>query len=152
MVCPKLTCSWTAAPCLLESFLQQVRRVPCLTCLRANLSQFPFQSRWQPKLNERYRTRCLRHLLILRAAISASKAQIIQDLAPAEVQENLHLISHPADVPILLSAIKANLDYLVMHNRAHLIDDPDVAIKAKLRIGTPRDTLDWVRIQLSARE
>ena len=73
----------------------------------------------------------------LRAAILASKAQIVNDPAPAEVRANLHLISHSADVPILLAAMKANVDYLVTHNRLHFIDDPDVAVKANLRIGTP---------------
>jgi predicted nucleic acid-binding protein len=91
-------------------------------------------------------------LVDLRAAILASKAQIVQDPTPENVQENLHLISHPADVPILLSAMEAKVDYLVTHNRAHFIDDPGVAIKAKLRIGTPGDALDWVREQISSKE
>ncbi len=88
----------------------------------------------------------------LRAAILASKAQIVQDPAPEEVRENLHLISSPADVPILLSAMKAKVDYLVMHNRAHFIDDQDVAIKASLKIGTPGDALVRVRGQISSTE
>jgi predicted nucleic acid-binding protein len=88
----------------------------------------------------------------LRAAILASKAQIVQDPAPEKVQENLHLISHPADVPILLSAMKAKVDYLVTHNRVHFIDDPGVAVKANLRIGTPGDALDWVRGLISSKE
>ena len=88
----------------------------------------------------------------LRATISASKALIVKDPIPADVRENLHLISHPADVPVVLSVIKANVDYLVTHNRVHFIDDPDVAIKASLRIGTPGDAIDWVRGQLSSVE
>lgn len=88
----------------------------------------------------------------LRAAIFTAKAQIVPDPPPAEVRDNLHLISHPADVPILLSAMKANVDYLVTNNRVHFIDDPDVAIKANLRIGTPGNALDWVREQLSSIE
>jgi len=81
----------------------------------------------------------------LRAAIFASKAQIVRDPTPAEVQKNLHLISHPADVPIVLSAMKVEVDYLVTHNRVHFIDDPEVAVKANIRIGTPGEELDWVR-------
>lgn len=88
----------------------------------------------------------------LRAAILASKAQIVQDPTPAEVEANLHLISHPADVPILLAAMKAKVDYLVTHNRVHFIDDPGVAVKANLRIGTPGDALNWVRGQISSVE
>jgi predicted nucleic acid-binding protein len=102
---------------------------------------------------ERALARKVPHALAdLRAAILASKAQIVQDPAPEKVQENLHLISHPADVPILLAAMKAKVDYLVTHNRVHFIDDPGVAIKTKLRIGTPGDALDWVRGQISSKE
>lgn len=101
---------------------------------------------------ERAMARKVPHALAdLRAAILASKAQIVHDPDPAEVRANLHLISHPADVPILLAAMKANVDYLVTHNRLHFIDDPDVAVKANLRIGTPGDALIWVRKQISSR-
>jgi hypothetical protein len=88
----------------------------------------------------------------LRAAILASKAPIVQDPAPAKVRGNLYLISHSADVPILLAAMKAKVDYLVTHNRVHFIDDPGVAVKANLRIGTPRHALGWARRQLSSKE
>jgi predicted nucleic acid-binding protein len=88
----------------------------------------------------------------LRAAILASKAQIVHDPTPAEVRDNLRLISHPADVPILLAAMQARVDYLVTHNRLHFIDDPDVAVKANLRIGTPGDALNWVRRQISSKD
>ncbi len=88
----------------------------------------------------------------LRAAILASKAQIVQDPAPEKVHENLHLISHHVDVPILLAAMKANVDYLITHNGVHFIADPGVALEANLRIGTPGDALHWVRGQISSKE
>jgi hypothetical protein len=43
----------------------------------------------------------------------------------------------------------ANVDYAVTLNRKHFIDDPDVAQKAGLMIGTPGDALHWVRMQIS---
>jgi predicted nucleic acid-binding protein len=86
----------------------------------------------------------------VRQAILASKAQIVHDPSPAQVTANLGLIAHPADVPILLSAINAQVDYLVTLNRRHFIDDPDVAGRTGLRIGTPGDALHWVRGQISA--
>lgn len=86
----------------------------------------------------------------VRKAILASKAQIVHDPSPAEVKANLQLVSHPADVPILLAAMEAKVDYLVTLNRIHFIDDPEVAKKASLRIGTPGEALNWVRGQLSA--
>jgi hypothetical protein len=82
----------------------------------------------------------------------ASKAQIVRDPDSAEVRANLELISHPPDMPILLAAMKANVDYLVTHNRVHFMDDPDVAVKANLRIGTPGDALNWVRRQISSKD
>lgn len=84
----------------------------------------------------------------LRQAILASKAQIARDPAREEVQVNLDLISHAADVPILLAAIQAKVDYLVTLNRVHFLDDPGVAQRSGLRIGTPGDALTWLRQEL----
>jgi len=85
-----------------------------------------------------------------RQAILASKARIVHDPPLEDVLANQNLISHPADAPILLSSMHSNVDYLVTLNRKHFIDDPDVAEKSGLRIGTPGDTLSWVRRQLSS--
>jgi predicted nucleic acid-binding protein len=88
----------------------------------------------------------------LRSAIFASRAQILRDPSPEEVNAHLHLISHPADVPILLAAMAAEVDYLVTFNRRHFIDDPEVTRGTGLRIGTPGDALSWVRGQLASRD
>lgn len=85
----------------------------------------------------------------LREAILASKARILRDPSPDEVIAHSKLISHSADVPILLAAMQAEVDYLVTLNRKHFIDDPDVAQGSGLRIGTPGDALRWVRDQIS---
>jgi hypothetical protein len=37
------------------------------------------------------------------------------------------------------------VDYLVTLNRRHFIDDPAVAARSGLRIGTPGDALAWMR-------
>lgn len=50
----------------------------------------------------------------------------------------------------VLAAMQAKVDYLVTLNRKHFMDDPDVALQAGLRIGTPGDALRWVRRQISA--
>jgi predicted nucleic acid-binding protein len=83
-----------------------------------------------------------------REAILSSKAQIVRDPAPNEVKVNLHLVSHSADVPILLAAMKAQVDYLVTTNRKHFIDDPEVAQNAGMRIGTAGEALQWVKRQI----
>ena len=86
----------------------------------------------------------------LRQAIQATRAQIVRDPSPDEVKSNLNLITHPADVPILLAAMKARVDFLVTMNRRHFLDDPQVGQQTGLRIGTPGDALNWLRGQLSA--
>ena len=56
--------------------------------------------------------------------------------------------AHPrfaADVLIVLATMYTNVDYLVTLNRKHLKDDLYVVKKSGLRIGTPRDALNWVR-------
>lgn len=46
-----------------------------------------------------------------------------------------HLIRHAADVPVLLSAMQNQPDWVLTHNTAHFT--PTVARRAGLRIGTP---------------
>jgi predicted nucleic acid-binding protein len=84
----------------------------------------------------------------LRQAILASQAKIVRDPLPDEVSAHPNLISHPADIPIVLAAMQAKVDYLVTLNHKHFIDDPEVARKSGLNIGTPGDTLSWVRGQI----
>ncbi len=88
----------------------------------------------------------------LRQAILASQARIVRDPSPENVTAHPNLISHPADIPIVLAAMQAKLDYLVTLNRKHFIDDPSVALQAGLRIGTPGDALNWVRELISAED
>ena len=84
----------------------------------------------------------------LRQAILASQAQIVRDPSPEEVSTHPDLISHPADIPIVVAAMQAKVGYLVTLNRKHFIDDPEVARKSGLIIGTPGDALSWVRGQI----
>jgi predicted nucleic acid-binding protein len=84
-----------------------------------------------------------------RQAILLSNPQIVHDPTPAEVKANLNLISDHTDVSIVLSAMKANVDYLVTHNRIHFLDDTKVVERTKLRIGTPGDALIWFREQIT---
>lgn len=88
----------------------------------------------------------------LRQAILASRVQIVRDPSLEDVLENRNLISHAADVPIVLAAMRAKVDYLVTLNRKHFIDDSLVAEKSGLRIGTPGDALDWVRKRMSVED
>jgi predicted nucleic acid-binding protein len=82
--------------------------------------------------------------LILRANI-----RILRDPQTAEIFEHQDWIRHPADVPILVVAARARVDFLVTLNTKHFMDDPEVSRRSGLRIGTPGDALAWVRDQLS---
>ena len=88
----------------------------------------------------------------LRQAILTSRVEIRRDPTPEEVKANLYIISHAPDVPIVLAAMGARVDYLVTLNRKHFIDDPEVSRRSGLRIGTPGDALAWVRQEISRTE
>jgi predicted nucleic acid-binding protein len=84
----------------------------------------------------------------LRRLIRLSNLRIVPNPSRKEVEANLYLISDPSDAPILLAAMKANVDYLVTHNRKHFLDDPVVAERSGLRIGSPGEALAWLRDNL----
>ena len=54
-----------------------------------------------------------------------------------DVLVSRRLIRHEADVPVLLSALRARPDWLVTHNKSHFNDE--VAKRTKLQIGSPAD-------------
>jgi predicted nucleic acid-binding protein len=81
--------------------------------------------------------------LILRANI-----RILHDPQIEEVLQHQNWISHPADVPILVVAARARVDFLATLNTKHFIEDLEVSRRSGLRIGTPGDALAWVREQL----
>jgi len=83
-----------------------------------------------------------------RQAIKDAKPKIFKNPTPKEIKDNLYLIADPEDVPILLSAVQAHVDYLATHNTKHFIDDPKVAERAGIKIGTPGDVLAWIRENL----
>jgi len=84
----------------------------------------------------------------LRNLMRSSNLRIVENPTKAEVEANLYLINDPNDVPILLAAMKAKVDYLATHNRKHFLDDPKVAERSGIKIGTPGDVLAWLRENL----
>lgn len=84
-----------------------------------------------------------------REALRRSGLRLVKDPSPADVQAWEGIIAHRADVPILVAALQARVDYLVTFNRRHFLDDPSVAVRSGLRLGTPADALTWVRHQLA---
>jgi predicted nucleic acid-binding protein len=92
-----------------------------------------------------------RSLLALREALRCTGLRIVRDPPAAQLSADKFrdIIAHRADLPILVAAINSGTDYLVTHNRRHFIDDPAVAERSGLRIGTPGDALIWVRERIS---
>jgi hypothetical protein len=64
------------------------------------------------------------------------------------VQKHLDWIGHPADVPILIAASRANFYFMATLDTRHFLEDPDISRRNGLRIGTSRDVLAWVRVLL----
>jgi len=85
-----------------------------------------------------------------RQALKDANPKIVPDPTLQEIESNLHLMADPEDVPILLAAMKAGVDYLATHNRRHFLDNPKVAQRAGIKIGTPGDVLAWIRENLNA--
>lgn len=83
-----------------------------------------------------------------RQALKDAQPKIIKNPTAKQVEDNLYLIADPNDVPILLAAMQANVDYLATHNRKHFLDDPKVAERSGIKIGTPGDVLTWIRENL----
>lgn len=84
-------------------------------------------------------------LPFFRQTIISANVLILRLPTPAEIEANRHLIRHPADVPILVAAMKARTDYLVTLNSTHFLDDPEVAKRSGLKIGLPESALFRVR-------
>jgi predicted nucleic acid-binding protein len=88
----------------------------------------------------------------LREAIRATGLRIVRDPTPAEIDTYADIITHQADVPIVVAATQVETDFLVTLNRRHFVDDPAVDDRPNLRIGTPGDALAWVRRTLAEAE
>jgi predicted nucleic acid-binding protein len=82
--------------------------------------------------------------------IARARIQIIPDPPDEEIQANLYLMDDPNDVPILLAAMIAKVDYLATHDRKHFLDNPKVAERSGIKIGTPGDVLAWIRENLNS--
>ncbi len=84
-----------------------------------------------------------------REALRSTGLHIVRDPTLEQIETLKDIIAHDADVPIVVAAMQAKTDYLVTLNRRHFIDDPGVAARSGLRIGSPGDGLAWVRESLS---
>lgn len=69
--------------------------------------------------------------------IKLTRPEIIPYPSEAEVIAARALIRHAADVPVLLSALKARPDWLLTHNTKHF--SAAVSRRTGLRIATPAD-------------
>jgi predicted nucleic acid-binding protein len=83
-----------------------------------------------------------------REALRATGLGIVRNPSPKELEAHENIISHQADVPIVVAAMQVQADYVVTLNRRHFMDDPNVGARSGLRIGAPGDALAWVRRHL----
>jgi len=93
-----------------------------------------------------------RAIALYREALRAADVRIARDPSIQEVEIHHDIVAHAADIPIVVAALEAGVEYLVTFNRRHLIDDPGAAQRSGLRIGAPRAALAWVRERLAQRD
>ena len=72
-----------------------------------------------------------------RRLIKLTNPEMVPYPAEGLVRSSRHLIRHAADVPVLLSAVASNPDWLLTHNTRHFTQA--VAKRTGLRIATPAD-------------
>lgn len=96
--------------------------------------------------SERSLARKIPHALPeFRQTLRNAQPKIVKNPTQQAIKDHLYLIADPEDVPILLAAMQADVDYLATHNRKHFIDDPKVAERSGLKIGTSGEVLPWLR-------
>lgn len=72
-----------------------------------------------------------------RRLIKLTKPEVVDYPDKGLVHSSRHLIRHAADVPVLLSAMASNPDWLLTHNTKHFTKA--VSERTSLRIATPAD-------------
>ncbi len=80
-----------------------------------------------------------------REMIRASKVHIVRNPTLGQVGLHKDWMKHTVDIPILVAAMNAQVDFLVTLNTRHFMDDPEVSRLSGLRIGTPGDAIAWLR-------
>jgi predicted nucleic acid-binding protein len=91
-----------------------------------------------------------KNIKALRNSLLTSKFEVVPDPSAEEIQANLYLMDDADDIPVLLAAMKAKVDFLATHDHKHFIDNPKVAERAGIKIGTPGDVLAWIRENLDS--
>ncbi len=84
-----------------------------------------------------------------RKALRSTGIRIVPDPTIQELAPYRGLISHEADLPILVAAMREEVGFLVTHNDRHFLR-PEVQTGSGLRIGSPGNGLRWLLEQLTA--
>ncbi len=58
------------------------------------------------------------------------------------------LVDHPADAEILASAMENSIEYFVTLDKRHFLDNPKLTRESAFKIGTPGESLEWIRRRL----
>jgi predicted nucleic acid-binding protein len=85
--------------------------------------------------------------LLPNLALLLDRSQVnIAPTAALELQTSCReLLPHPGDARILADAWYSQVDFLVTLDRAHFLDDPNLAQEVPFPLGTPGDCLAWLR-------
>jgi predicted nucleic acid-binding protein len=100
------------------------------------------------ELEDVIRRKAPQHLATLTILLDRAQTEIGQT-APLElVERSRKLAVHSGDAHILADAWFNRVDYLVTLDQAHFLNVPDLGNQIPFLIGTPGDSLAWLRRQL----
>jgi hypothetical protein len=84
----------------------------------------------------------------LRRALRASRFRILDDPPTEALEQHAGLISHRADLPILVAAMREGVGFPVTHNHRHFLQ-AGLPEASGLLIGSPGDGLKWLLERLA---
>lgn len=86
-------------------------------------------------------------LPLLAALLNSANVQVGSPAAEKDLKLASGLITYGPDALMVAEALTARADFLVTHDRAHLLENPRLG-ELPCRVGSPGDCLAWLRAQL----
>lgn len=80
----------------------------------------------------------------LREAIRTAGAHILHDPKKSSIQEYANSVRNVPDAPVLVSALKSGVDYLVISDQSNILSRGGLPHAGKMRIGTSLNVMKWV--------
>lgn len=82
--------------------------------------------------------------------VDRTGARVVPQADESHLQLASGLVSHPGDAALLATAWKASADFFVTLDRKRFLENPKLAQAVPFQVGTPGDTLAWIRRRFRA--